>query len=108
MSVRKRERKKNKGVEDSTIKSEEDTQFPAKCLSQNIHWITNRLGHSGDLAFREFMVGGREEKLRAAILYMDGLVEEQTINLVIMKSLMMETAPNMAGITSDDYAERVH
>jgi len=62
----------------------------SKKLNTNLENIKNILNHSSDVAIRLFDIGS-DNKSRAAIAFIDGLVDKSTINEYIMKSLMLDS-----------------
>jgi spore germination protein KA len=58
-------------------------------LEENIDFINQSLGKSDDLIVRRFRIG-RDKKIEAGILYLDGMVNSEFINEFIMKSLMID------------------
>lgn len=55
-------------------------------LEQNVQEIREEIGHSPDVIFREFRVG--MTKNMAAIIYVDGLVNKDSLNEQVLKPLM--------------------
>lgn len=60
-----------------------------RTLQQHIHTIKYLLGDSGDLIIREFAFGANAAK-HAAIVFMDGLSDCNSINDFLMRSLMTD------------------
>lgn len=58
-------------------------------LSYNLDRIKRQLGNSDDLVIREFMIG--KSAIHVAIVYIAGLVDDQMINTIVMRSLMFES-----------------
>lgn len=58
--------------------------FPT--LDQNLNHIRLTLGNSSDLVTRSFSI----KKISAAVLYMDGLVDKNTVQNFILEALMLE------------------
>nr|WP_240689471.1 spore germination protein [Ammoniphilus sp. YIM 78166] len=62
---------------------------PLKCsLQENIQRVKETLGNSGDIIIREIRIG-QDERLKAAILYTDGLSNKNAIHDFIMETLML-------------------
>lgn len=57
-------------------------------LRVNLEQIRQKTGNSGDIIIREFTIGGSEEELQAAIIYVDGIVNNTTINQFVMEVLL--------------------
>ncbi|WP_409344899.1 spore germination protein [Paenibacillus sp. MBLB4367] len=62
----------------------------SRTLAENIAYIRENLGRSGDLTVREFQASPVRE-VRAALIYMEGLADKDTI-LVLLESLLMRVA----------------
>lgn len=73
-----------------TEKENQDEKVHADLLI-NITRIKKQLGNSDDLIIREFMIG--KSAIHVAIVYMTGLVDEHTVNMIVMRSLMFESVP---------------
>ncbi|WHY17560.1 spore germination protein [Paenibacillus sp. G2S3] len=56
-------------------------------LGVNLEQIRQKTGNSGDIIIREFTIGS-DEGLQAAIIYVDGIVNNTTINQFVMEVLM--------------------
>lgn len=56
-------------------------------LDKNLQLMKLRLGDSGDIVIKEFQLDG-DKGLRAALLFVDGLADQSTINLSILKPMM--------------------
>jgi len=85
---RKREQKISSHLEEK-MQSLSNIGF-YKDIHENIELVKKVLGASDDLVVREFSIGAKGE-LDAALIYIDGLTESQTINDFVLKSLMFET-----------------
>ncbi|MHB1420247.1 MAG: spore germination protein [Bacillota bacterium] len=57
-------------------------------LRQNLDIFKKRIGTSTDVVFREFTVG--LERVPAAVLFVDGLVDKDVINSHILRAMMMD------------------
>jgi spore germination protein KA len=57
-------------------------------INQNIIDMRNTLGNSSDLSIREFLLG--KNNLKAAVIYIDGLVNKDFIQNYILKPLIIE------------------
>lgn len=56
-------------------------------LRVNLEQIRQKTGNSGDIIIREFTIGSEEEH-QAAIIYVDGIVNNITINQFVMEILL--------------------
>jgi len=69
-------------------------------LTDAIHQIQTEVGNSSDLVIRQFVIG--DECIQLAVVYLDGLVDTQTVNDFVIRSLMMEMdADTIERITKD-------
>lgn len=89
MFTRKRRAKKIQLNVKTEIENEDEKVHDD--LLSNINRIKKQLGNSDDLVIREFMIG--KSAVHVAILYIAGLVDEQTVNTIVMRSLMFESVP---------------
>ncbi|MBZ4687519.1 MAG: spore germination protein [Clostridiales bacterium] len=72
-------------------KSRESSQTSlSRDITQNLKVLKDILGPSNDINIREFSFG-YEEKVDAAIIFVDGMVEKTTINESIIKPLMYDS-----------------
>ncbi|MFC4305935.1 spore germination protein [Cohnella boryungensis] len=62
-------------------------------LQDNAEAMKETIGHSPDVQFRPFHVGGMS--WQAMIVYIDGLVDKKTINEQVMKPLMHAGPPSV-------------
>ena len=60
-------------------------------LESNLEWIKYVLGPSGDLVYRSFNIG--REHRKAALIYVDGLVDKVLLSDQILKAVMLEHPP---------------
>ena len=58
-------------------------------LKENLKLIEDIIGFSDDVVVREFQLGGKTG-IEAAIIFVDGLTDRQTINENILKPLLIE------------------
>ncbi|GIM28223.1 spore germination protein [Clostridium polyendosporum] len=58
-------------------------------LVENLNTIRSDLGNSSDIVIREFIIG-EEEKVKAAVIYVDGLIDKDFVQKFILKTLMIE------------------
>ncbi|TCZ74012.1 spore germination protein [Paenibacillus albiflavus] len=74
-------------------------------LQENIQYITNKLGNSSDIVFREIQIG-TVNQIQAAILYTDGLTDTKSVQDFILDSLMAPISANQLEqmISSQDQA----
>ncbi|MBO8169581.1 MAG: spore germination protein [Thermoanaerobacteraceae bacterium] len=59
-------------------------------LDQNLKLFKDILGTSNDIIIREFSFG-RDRKINAALIFVDGLIEKTTVNQSIIKPLMYDS-----------------
>ncbi|MBB6730134.1 spore germination protein [Cohnella zeiphila] len=64
-------------------------------LQRNLDYIRNRVGSSKDLVVREFRIGTTQHK--AAIVYIDNMVDKKMIGDLILRSLMVDPFLENAG-----------
>ncbi|MBM7553351.1 spore germination protein [Thalassobacillus pellis] len=76
-----------KSVQNSTEKRDRNLD---QNLTNNLNKIKKELGNSTDLVIREFTIGNNPA-LNAAIIYMNGLVDEQTVSEFVLESIKIET-----------------
>jgi len=76
--------------EESTLKNAPKEQVLRKNLKKNLSILKEILGESNDIIFREFVMGGKN-KIPAAIIYLDGLVDKTTVNKSILEPLMYDS-----------------
>ena len=57
-------------------------------LKSNLEFLRSRLGDSPDFIFREFLIGNY---LAAAVVFLDGMVDEKTVNESILQPLMVDS-----------------
>lgn len=62
----------------------------AKKLQENLSYIEKRLGKSSDFVCRKIRLGS-EDKIEAAIVYIEGLVDKTSISENILRPLMIDT-----------------
>lgn len=79
--------------EDLFGKSDESTVQPGeklvyKSLDKNLESIKEKLVDSSDVIYREFVIGS-DNKNKAAIVYIDGLVDKDLINDYVVENLMV-------------------
>ena len=59
-------------------------------LADNLALLRNILGKNADFVLREFNFGG-EEKMQAALLYFEGLVDKRIVNESVIRPLMYDS-----------------
>lgn len=67
--------------------NEQDIQLTG-CYDSDIQHIKNSIGQNSDVHFREFLIGGMNNK--ASIIYVDGLADSDLINTHVITQLMKE------------------
>jgi len=60
----------------------------SKNLQINLQAVRRQIGHSSDVVIRSFQI--ENSKLEAAVVYIDGLADEQVINDQILKPVLLE------------------
>ena len=63
-------------------------------LDKNLAMFKQRLGNSSDIVFREFEIDGGK-RMRGALLFVDGLVNQDNVNLSVLKPMMYEAGRKM-------------
>lgn len=63
-------------------------------LDQNLRLFKQQLGNSSDIVIKEFQIDGANG-LRCALLLIDGLVDQENVNLSILKPMMYEAGVKM-------------
>lgn len=62
----------------------------SKCLQDNLDNLKEILGESGDVIYREFSFGTKVQ-INAAIIYLEGLTDKNTISEIVMKPFMHDS-----------------
>ncbi len=75
-------------------------------LEQNLALFKRQLGNSSDVVIKEFQIGGAAG-LRCALILIDGLVDQESVNLSILHPMMYDAGQKMkfdqtCGINIDD------
>ncbi len=78
-------------------KQEPDNQLNLN-LSENFKKIKEALGNSDDIITREIRIG-KGKKIKAGIIYADGLIDTPSIQNLIMESLMLDWQQTDVGAT---------
>ncbi|WP_198162706.1 spore germination protein [Halobacillus mangrovi] len=77
---------------------QQENQTPPRPLipsvDKSVDFIKESLGNSSDLVVRRFMIN----KSPCAVLYIDGMVNKETIQNFIMEALMLEMPPKRASV----------
>jgi spore germination protein len=81
-----------------------DERKLSRTLQDNVEAMKETIGHSPDVLFRPFHVGGLSWP--AMIVYIDGLVDKKTINEQVMKPLMHVRPPSDSEFAAEATAER--
>ncbi|WP_256218562.1 spore germination protein [Bacillus sp. MUM 116] len=81
-------------------KSEENNQPLEFCLKDNIQKINELFGNSDDIIIREIRIG-KEGKIKAGIIFTDGLIDSGSAQNFIMESLMIDL--RMTNIETEPY-----
>lgn len=61
----------------------------SKKLQENLEFIEDIIGFSDDVVIRKFQLGDRLA-IKAALIFIDGLIDKQVINESILKPLLIE------------------
>lgn len=84
----------NKIQPNSTSTSQKTNKSPTNDikpnLQENIQIIKDSLGESSDIIIREINIG-KEESIKAAIIYTDGLTDTPSLQNFILETLMLDT-----------------
>ena len=85
----KEQHKQNRKEDEDSRRSEESTQGLSPALEKNLDTVKARFGESSDLIIREFSFGkDKGAEVKAALIFLDGMVNQSTINDSIIKPLM--------------------
>ncbi|WP_195376841.1 spore germination protein [Anaerotruncus rubiinfantis] len=98
-----KEQRKQKNKPDTRIESEESNlQIFSQSLQKTLDTVKEKLDNSSDLIIREFYVGSnREGGVKAALFFLDGLVNLPMINDSIIKPLIHDSCLTHAEDTDD-------
>ena len=73
--------------------SSSDTSVPKVplqgVLTQDMEWLQNRYVRCSDLVYRQFTVGGRQER-QAAVFYFDGMTSSKVVHDNILQPLLLD------------------
>lgn len=58
-------------------------------LPQDMAWLQSRYAGCSDLVYRQFLVGGRQER-QAAIFYFDGMTSSKIVHDNILQPLLLD------------------
>ena len=58
-------------------------------LTQDMEWLQNRYVRCSDLVYRQFTVGGRQER-QAAVFYFDGMTSSKVVHDNILQPLLLD------------------
>lgn len=70
-------------------------------LQENLTTIKNVLGSSNDVVIREFTIG-KDQKINAVVIYIDGLSDDDTVNNLILKTLMIDIRVSNLNVSSSN------
>ncbi|MFC7391773.1 spore germination protein [Scopulibacillus cellulosilyticus] len=90
VKIHRNMKKKKITQEYERIKINEIKESVDKDLEKNLSLIEQITGKSSDVIIRRFTIG-KQSAHKAAIVYIQGLVNDETINNFILKSTMIET-----------------
>lgn len=85
---KKNKKKKENGLTD-IITSKNDYLPLFNNIDKNLEIIYDSIGHNHDVKIREFKINN--SKLKAAVIYVEGLVDETQVNEQILKSMMLDS-----------------
>ena len=92
-------KKKNQSKSTSTTpstnqqKESNDKQTLKTNLQENLQYIKDTLGESSDIIIREICIG-KEGKIKAGIIYTDGLSDAASLQNFILETLMLDIKRN--------------
>ncbi|MFD1017691.1 spore germination protein [Thalassobacillus hwangdonensis] len=90
MKRRKKQSRKTE-LQSSISTGELKSTFLKKSLEENLASIKQMMGNSSDFVVREVPINKQSfKKTKAAILYIDGLIDKNTVNEYVMEALMYE------------------
>ncbi|MBM7643880.1 hypothetical protein JOD45_000071 [Scopulibacillus daqui] len=90
VKIHRKHKKKKILQEYERLKINEIKESVNKDLEKNLSIVEQITGKSSDVIIRRFTIG-KQSVHKAAIVYIEGLVNDQTINNFILKSAMIET-----------------
>lgn len=70
-------------------------------LQENLATIKNVLGSSNDVVIREFTIG-KDKNIDAVIIYIDGLSDDNSVNNLILKTLMIDVRVSNLNLPSSN------
>ncbi len=74
--------------------------LPTK-LDQNLEQLKSVLGDSPDVAMREFAIG-RDRRTKAALVFIEGLVDKEQLNLAVLQPLLFDAGERPGGLCGPD------
>ncbi len=97
-----------KGRAQATSDSGKKEQLPPTTLSQTLPRLREEFGEGSSLIVRTFTAGANDQ-YSAALAYVDGLADRETINVHILKSTMLDvdTEPEIEGSAKSPIVEAV-
>lgn len=99
---KERHNKKKRKTEEPCQSGGKDPHILSRSLKKNLDAFKAAFGDSSDLVIREFSFGkGKAGEVKAALLFLDGLVNPSTINDSVIKPLMHDSRLFCGGETFD-------
>lgn len=92
--------KKQEDLRQQNEKIEKDDSI-SKNLTENISIIKNEVMESKDIVIREFLIGG-DQRIRVALVFVDGMTNSEVTNDDIIKPLMFKTKIDAAVMKDSD------
>lgn len=90
----KRKARRNRPEQEAAGQSGQGAQQKlSRQLESNIEQIQTLFGNAADLVVRQFSFGKKENAVKAALVFLDGMVKTEVINDDIIKSLMLDSRP---------------
>lgn len=95
---------KNSGTKVDSSRSNPPHQPITTDLGVNLRWILSALGDSPDIVVRSF-TNDKSGSVRAAFVYIEGLVDQQMINQMILQPFMVEWGHQSTELSSSEWLE---
>ena len=97
-----KQHKQSRKTDEHSQSNEESTQALSQNLKKNLDTVKTRFGDSSDLIIREFSFGrDKEREIKAALIFLDGMINLSMINDNIIKPLMHGSQLFLAEETAD-------
>ncbi|KJS87212.1 MAG: spore gernimation protein KA [Peptococcaceae bacterium BICA1-8] len=106
---KKNQNNKQNFKEDNSLQKKLSQPNLSQNLKENLKVLRNLLGQSNDIVFREFSFG-YEGKINAALIFLDGMTDNATINESIIRPLMYDSyflnTKNLEVINNIEFIEK--